>query len=51
MWREVVVEGGDRPGAQEVSEANWIEVHKINDDRVVRLLRAELAAKAHNKQL
>ena len=42
VWREVVVEGGDRPGAQEVSEANWIAVHKISDDRVVRLLRAEL---------
>ena len=38
VWTEVVVEGGDRPGAQEVSEANWIEVHKISDDRVVRLL-------------
>lgn len=42
VWREVVVEGGDRPGAQDVSEANWIEVHKVNDDRIVRLLRAEL---------
>lgn len=42
VYREVVVEGGDRPGVQEAPESNWIEVHKVNDDRIVSLLQAEL---------
>ena len=29
VWREVVDEGGDRPGAQEVSAADWIKVQKV----------------------
>jgi hypothetical protein len=31
VWREVVDEGAERPGAQEVSVANWIKVQKVND--------------------
>jgi uncharacterized protein len=42
VWREVVDEGAERPGASEVSKANWIEVHKVNDKGMVGLLRAEL---------
>jgi len=43
VWREVVDEGADRPGAREVSAANWIKVQKVNDEGMVGLLRAELA--------
>ena len=42
VWREVVDEGAERPGARELSAANWIKIQKINDKRMVRLLRAEL---------
>lgn len=42
VWREVVDEGAERPGARELSTANWIKIQKINDKRMVRLLRAEL---------
>jgi len=42
VWREVVDEGAERPGAHEVSKANWIKVHKVNDKGMVGLLRAEL---------
>lgn len=42
VWREVVDEGAERPGAREVSAANWIKIQKVNDDGMVRLLRAEL---------
>jgi len=42
VWREVVDEGAERPGAREVSKANWIKVHKVNDKGMVGLLRAEL---------
>ena len=42
VWREVVDEGAERSGAQEVSAANWIKVQKVNDKGMVRLLRAEL---------
>jgi len=42
VWREVVDEGADRPGAREVSAANWIKVQKVNDEGMVGLLRAEL---------
>ena len=42
VWREVVDEGAERSGAREVSAANWIKIQKVNDDGMVRLLRAEL---------
>ena len=42
VWREVVDEGAERPGAREVSAANWIKVQKVKDKRMVGLLRAEL---------
>ncbi len=31
VWREVVVEGGERPGAKEVAAARWIKVQKVSD--------------------
>lgn len=42
VQREVVDEGEGRPGAREVSEANWIEVQQVDDEKLVDLLRAEL---------
>ena len=42
VWREVVDEGGDRPGAQEVSATDWIKVQKVSDKGLVRVLQAEL---------
>lgn len=42
VWGEVVDEGAERPGAREVSAANWIKVQKVKDKRMVGLLRAEL---------
>lgn len=42
VWREVVHEGGERPGAREVATANWIPVQKVHAGGTVRLLRAEL---------
>ena len=42
VWREVVLEGGERPGAREVAAAKWIRVQKVHLEGVVRLLRAEL---------
>lgn len=42
VWREVVQEGGERPGAREVAEAEWITVQKVHAAEIVHLLRAEL---------
>jgi predicted nucleic acid-binding protein len=42
VWREVVDEGAERPGAREVSKPNWIKVQRVNDKGMVGLLRAEL---------
>ena len=42
VWREVVDQGAERSGAQEVSAADWIKVQEVNDKAMVRLLRAEL---------
>jgi hypothetical protein len=42
VWREVVNEGKGRPGAKEVSEANWINVHTVANKKLVQLLRGEL---------
>lgn len=42
VWREVVEQGGRRPGAQEVADATWIRVQKVAPSGIVRLLRTEL---------
>ena len=44
VWREVVEEGGDRPGAREVATASWITRRAPSDQRLVQLLRMELDA-------
>ena len=44
VWREVVEEGGNRPGAREVAAAPWIARQAPRDQRLVRLLRMELDA-------
>lgn len=54
VWREVVEQGGERPGAREVAEARWITVREVTDREIVQLLRmgleegeAEAIALAH----
>ena len=45
VWKEVVEEGKERPGAGEVKEAHkscWIEVVAPTNESVVRLLEREL---------
>jgi len=42
VWREVVEAGGDRPGAQEVRAAGWIQRRTVEDQDYVRLLVTEL---------
>ncbi len=45
VWREVVEEGGGRPGAQEIKEAHtssWIEIVAPSNESLVRLLEREL---------
>ncbi|MGI9174011.1 MAG: DUF3368 domain-containing protein [Rhodothermales bacterium] len=42
VYREIVVEGAGRPGADEVLSANWIEVQAVQDRRLVRVLEADL---------
>ena len=45
VWKEVVEEGGERPGNREVKaahEAGWIEVITPGNKSVVRLLEREL---------
>ena len=39
---EVVVQGGARPGAKEVSSANWIEVVAVKDQLAVKALNLKL---------
>ncbi len=38
VYREVVVEGGDRPGAREVARAPWIRVAGIRSEHLKRAL-------------
>ena len=40
--REVIDEGEGRPGASEISESEWIKIHKVEDKRIVELLLGEL---------
>lgn len=45
VWREVVIEGGGRPGVSEVTEARnlqWIEVSHVVDTPLLRLLKRDL---------
>lgn len=45
VWREVVVEGGGRPGVDEVAEARnsqWVEVVFVADTPLLRLLKRDL---------
>ena len=40
--REVIDEGGARPGAREISDSKWIRVQKVEDKTIVGLLLTEL---------
>jgi len=42
VWKEVVEQGGERPGAREVVEANWITVRDVTAREIVQLLQMEL---------
>ncbi|MCD6169647.1 MAG: DUF3368 domain-containing protein [Candidatus Latescibacteria bacterium] len=42
VWREVVEQGGERPGAREVAGANWIAVRDVTAQEIVQLLEMEL---------
>ena len=42
VWREVVLEGGMRPGALEVAKASWIQIQDIASSPMMPLLLAEL---------
>lgn len=42
VWREVVEQGGDRPGAQDVANASWITVQHAAPSGLSQLLLAEL---------
>ena len=42
VYREVVIEGGEKPGSKEVREASWITVMEIRNKRLKRLLQFQL---------
>ena len=42
VWREVVEQGGGRPGAQEVAHAAWISVRSVPVQGILQLLLTEL---------
>lgn len=42
VYRESVVEGGNRKDAVKISEAEWIKVQKIKDDKLKRALMIDL---------
>ncbi len=42
VWREVVEDGGNRPGARLVAEAKWVQVRRVGRTDLVKLLRANL---------
>ena len=42
VWKEVVEEGGGRPGAREVAESEWISIQDFTEQGIVNLLQVEL---------
>lgn len=42
VWQEVVVAGKGQPGAEEISQANWIERTAVANHHLVHSLRQEL---------
>ena len=42
VWREVVVQGGTRPGAIEVAKSSWIRVQDVSAGPMLHLLLADL---------
>ena len=42
VWREVVEQGGSRPGAREVAMAEWITVRNVTTQHMVQLLQMQL---------
>jgi predicted nucleic acid-binding protein len=42
VWKEVVEQGGDRPGSHQVSKADWINVHDLKNQDISRILKMEL---------
>lgn len=42
VWREVVLTGHGRPGAQAVAQTNWITVQAVQNSALVSLLRTDL---------
>lgn len=44
VWHEVVVEGAEQPGADEVKTADWIKTQTVTNRQLVRALQQELDA-------
>lgn len=44
VWREVVVEGVEQPGADEVKAAAWIKMHAVTNRQLVHVLQQDLDA-------
>jgi predicted nucleic acid-binding protein len=42
VWREVVLEGAEQPGAKEIERASWIRVRSVTNRELVQALRQEL---------
>ncbi len=42
VYRECVIEGGEREDARRIAEARWIRVLKIRDERLRKVLAREL---------
>ncbi len=42
VYQEVVVKGGNRPGAEEIDRAKWIRKIRVKDQAAVDLLVSEL---------
>jgi len=38
VWKEVVDQGGDRPGSHQVSKADWINVHDLKNQDISQIL-------------
>lgn len=44
VWQEVVLDGAEQPGAEQVKTSDWIKVRPIKDERLAQALRQELDA-------